>query len=73
MMPVELLLRLQVRLRDPVVASDGYTYERDAIEGWLSTKDTSPLTNLPLADKVVVPNLTLMAAMRVVLGEHCFE
>lgn len=63
----------QIRLRDPVVAADGYTYERSAIEAWLSTKDTSPLTNLPLDDKVLYPNLTLMTAMKVVLGEHCFD
>lgn len=63
----------QVRLKDPVVAADGYSYERSAIEAWLSNKDTSPLTNLPLTDKVLVPNLTLMAAMRVVLGDGCFS
>lgn len=28
---------------DPVTAEDGNTYERSAIEKWLSTKDTSPL------------------------------
>ena len=34
--------RLPVR---PVVASDGHVYERSAIETWLQTKSTSPLTN----------------------------
>ena len=63
----------QIRLRDPVVAADGYTYERSAIEAWLFNKDTSPLTNLPLDDKVLYPNLTLITAMKVVLGEHCFD
>jgi hypothetical protein len=58
----------QVRLRDPVVAADGYTYERDAIEAWLSGNGTSPMNNLPLEDKSLVPNLTLMTAMDIVLG-----
>ena len=34
--------RLPVR---PVVAADGHVYERSAIEKWLQTKSTSPLTN----------------------------
>ncbi len=63
----------QVRLRDPVVAADGYTYERSAIEGWLQTKDSSPMTNEKLEDKVLYPNLSLMEAMRVVLGDTCFD
>lgn len=32
-------------MREPVVASDGHTYERAAIEQWLSQKDRSPMTN----------------------------
>ena len=42
--------------REPVVAWDGHTYEKAAIEKWLLNKDTSPRTgekmvgaaNLPL-------------------------
>ena len=34
----------QVRLWDPVVAADGYTYERSTIEGWLQSKASSPPT-----------------------------
>ncbi len=39
-------------MQDPVVASDGYSYERAAIEKWLLTRDTSPMTNAPLGLKV---------------------
>ena len=42
--------RLPVR---PVVASDGHVYERAAIEQWLQTKSTSPLTNAEM-DKTVM-------------------
>jgi hypothetical protein len=38
---------------DPVVAADGITYERRAIVDWLSTHNTSPMTN------TVLPNLQL--------------
>ena len=43
-------LRLCVR---PVVAADGRVYERDAIERWLSSKSTSPLTNQKMGDRLV--------------------
>jgi ankyrin repeat protein len=41
-------------MSDPVVAEDGHTYEREAIEKWLKTNDTSPLSN----DKLNHKNLT---------------
>jgi len=47
---------LHTRMADPVCTVDGYTFERDAIEKWLSTNDTSPLTGLRLASKTLVPN-----------------
>ena len=37
-------------MQDPVVTSDGHTYERTAIERWFETHSTSPVTNLLLAD-----------------------
>ncbi|CAF1530400.1 unnamed protein product, partial [Rotaria magnacalcarata] len=36
--------------QDPVVLSDGFTYERAAIQQWLDTGHTrSPMTNIELA------------------------
>jgi serine/threonine protein kinase len=49
---------------DPVVTADGYTYERVMIEGWLRDHNTSPRTNLPLADKRLTPNQDLKAMIR---------
>ena len=43
-------------LVDPVIAADGFTYEREAIELWLQGHDTSPRTNQPLESKTVIPN-----------------
>jgi hypothetical protein len=40
-------------MKDPVLAADGYTYERTAIETWLSSHDTSPVTNAMLPNTTV--------------------
>ncbi|KAJ3706770.1 hypothetical protein LUZ61_010475 [Rhynchospora tenuis] len=51
-------------MRDPHIAADGFTYEAEAIRGWLSSgHDTSPMTNLKLANKELVPNLALRSAI----------
>ncbi|CAH1259357.1 WDSUB1 [Branchiostoma lanceolatum] len=46
-------------MAEPVTASDGYTYDRTEIEGWLIRKQTSPTTNQKLTDFELVPNLKL--------------
>lgn len=51
-------------MTDPVVAADGYTYERSAIELWLGKRRTSPLTNLPLPSGSLTPNHALRSAVR---------
>jgi len=44
-------------MRDPVVAADGHTYEREAITRWLSEHGTSPLTGLALPSRSLFPNV----------------
>jgi len=39
-----------------VVAADGITYERHAISNWLATHNTSPMTNIQLANLELHPN-----------------
>jgi len=57
--PVEHLCPISFQImRDPVVAGDGHTYERDSIETWLKTKDTSPLTG-QVIPKTTTPNFAL--------------
>jgi len=41
---------------DPVMTVDGHTYEKLAIEMWLQNHDTSPLTNMKLYAKTLLPN-----------------
>jgi len=49
---------------DPVVAADGYCYDRVAIEKWLQQHRTSPMTNLPLSHVHLTPNISLKSAIR---------
>ncbi|GJP56348.1 hypothetical protein CLOM_g15409 [Closterium sp. NIES-68] len=49
----------QERMSDPVVAADGFTYERSSIEEWLKTHDSSPVNGQPLPHKFLTPNNTL--------------
>ncbi|CAF0921336.1 unnamed protein product [Rotaria sordida] len=46
-------------VNDPVVAADGFTYERTAIENWLQSNDRSPMTNEKLAHKNLSSNLVV--------------
>ena len=48
---------------EPCVAADGYTYDREAIEKWLERNDKSPMTNLPLSNKNLLSNYTLLSAI----------
>ena len=50
-------------MKDPVLAADGHTYERDAITQWFARKDTSPMTNEPLAHKHLTPNIAIRSAI----------
>ena len=42
-------------MTDPVVAADGVTYERAAINEWLQQRDVSPVTGMPLSSRCVQP------------------
>lgn len=50
---------LQDVMKNPHIAADGFSYELEAIEQWLNTKDTSPMTNLKLEHKLLTPNQIL--------------
>ncbi|KAF7141015.1 hypothetical protein RHSIM_Rhsim06G0038700 [Rhododendron simsii] len=56
---------LQDIMVDPHVAADGYTYELEALKGWLDGgHSTSPMTNLQLPHCNVVPNHGLRSAIQ---------
>lgn len=43
-------------MREPVIASDGHTYEKAAIKDWFLKHDTSPVTNRPFEHKGLIAN-----------------
>ncbi|GJM86385.1 hypothetical protein PR202_ga02239 [Eleusine coracana subsp. coracana] len=55
---------LQEVMSDPHITADGFTYEAQAIRGWLDNgRDTSPMTNLKLAHRGLTPNRALRSAI----------
>lgn len=46
-------------MEDPVMASDGHTYERYAIEEWFAHSSTSPVTNLAMSSKILTSNMAV--------------
>lgn len=58
-------------MRDPHIAADGFTYEAEAIQGWLdSGHNTSPMTNAKLEHSILVPNHALRSAIEDWLQNH---
>lgn len=56
---------MQEIMQEPVVAADGYTYETEAIKGWLeSGNGTSPMTDQKLANNILIPNHALRSAIQ---------
>lgn len=51
-------------MRDPVIAADGHTYDREGIEQWLLQHQTSPKTGLQMDSKNLIPNITLRKLIR---------
>ncbi|KAI8022290.1 U-box domain-containing protein 52 [Camellia lanceoleosa] len=50
-------------MEEPCVAADGYTYDCKAVQTWLEENDKSPMTNLPLPTRNLIPNYTLLSAI----------
>ena len=52
-------------MRNPVLCSDGFVYEKAAIEEWLiSRRKTSPMTNLPMTSTTLVCQTELLSRIR---------
>jgi len=51
-------------MQDPVVAADGYSYERVSLQKWFVSSHTSPITNLPLPSLQLIPNRTLRSLIK---------
>lgn len=61
--------------RDPVVASDGYTYERSAMERFIAQSEElhgtakSPMTNEPLSSFILSPNYAIKSLVASVVDK----
>jgi hypothetical protein len=55
---------------DPVLDSDGNTYERLALMEWLKENRTSPISRQPLSDRMVIPNIALREAIHEFMGSE---
>ena len=51
-------------MKDPVLAADGYCYERKAIAEWIRSHKTSPMSNQVLNSTALIPNNTLRFHIR---------
>lgn len=56
------------------VCSYGHTYERSAIETWLSTKSHSPITRSIIPNNSLIPNIVLRNIIQEFEKDHkmCF-
>jgi hypothetical protein len=55
---------------EPVIAADGVTYERKAIEQWLRQKTVSPKTMQQLSTTILIPNMNLAIQLREAIQEQ---
>eukprot|EP01045_Picozoa_sp_COSAG04_P020055 COSAG04_NODE_2012_length_5004_cov_3.098063_2_plen_209_part_00 len=55
-------------MRDPVMDPEGNSYERSAVEDWLSRSPTSPVTRAPLAAHQLAPNRALKSLIEAALA-----
>ncbi len=46
-------------MRNPVICSDGHSYEKRAIQEWFRKSNKSPQTNLVLDNQILIPNHSL--------------
>ncbi|CAF1333261.1 unnamed protein product [Didymodactylos carnosus] len=57
-------------LRDPVVAADGFTYEREQILHWFQHSNRSPMTNEELDTLEVKPNFAIRAILSALIKSN---
>jgi hypothetical protein len=55
-------------MTDPVICSDGHSYERVFIEEWLQESEVSPMTGAPLLNTTLIPNHSLKSLINSLTG-----
>lgn len=57
-------------MKEPVMAMDGFTYDRKNIEAWFAKKQTSPITNEPLDNNSLFFNSKRLDAIKQYLASQ---
>ena len=57
-------------MESPVVAQDGFTYEKSAIEDWMRHRKSSPKTNEPI-EAIFIPNFNIKTLIVEWRLRHC--
>uniref|UniRef100_M4D8Y3 RING-type E3 ubiquitin transferase n=2 Tax=Brassica campestris TaxID=3711 RepID=M4D8Y3_BRACM len=60
-------------MENPCVASDGYTYEKRAIKEWLEKNHKSPMTDSPFPNQTLLPNHSLLFAIKEWISSHTIK
>ena len=55
---------MQALMREPVIAADGQTYEKQAMSAWLQQHKNSPVTGEALAHNHLVPNTVIKSLIQ---------
>lgn len=69
-MTFSIRMSIQDLIRVPVVAADGFCYEKSAIEEWFREHDTSPMTNLKVDHKILNPSYHIQKEIRDILEKE---
>ncbi len=67
--PKPVVVGVQATMVEPTIAADGHTYERSAIQDWLTHSRMSPVTGHPLSHTRLVSNQATRVAIASQLGQ----
>lgn len=57
-------------MKDPVIGSDGHTYDRQSISDWLKVRSISPMTNQRMDMASLKPNFALKSLIENYIAQH---
>ena len=57
------MVQMQVLMNEPVIAADGYTYERAALQEWLQHSTMSPVTGQMMEHTSFLPNSAIRSTI----------
>jgi hypothetical protein len=60
-------------MSDPVICSDGFSYERYNIEQWFKMSDVSPMTSLHLTSRDLLPDVELKRSIEDAIAMKTIE